>query len=116
VREGVEVLRVGASAGADAGVGGKGVDADLRRHDEVRKFSAIKRERQKEIDASIARHAETEFLHDKPYQKRNTVRVTGPFTVESLSPHRVLPTAEDDAALLASGARKTRRCRSGNCG
>jgi adenine-specific DNA-methyltransferase len=41
-------------------------------------------------------------LHDKPYPKRNTVRVTGPFTVESLSPHRVLPTAEDDAALLAS--------------
>ncbi len=95
-----EVPRVGASAGADAGVGGKGVDADLRRHDEVRKFWELKRERQKEIDASIARHAETEFLHDKPYPKRNTVRVTGPFTVESLSPHRVLP-ATEDAALLA---------------
>jgi adenine-specific DNA-methyltransferase len=68
----------------------------------VKKFWEIKRERQKEIDASIARHAETEFLHDKPYQKRNTVRVTGPFMVESLSPHRVLPAAEDDAALLES--------------
>jgi adenine-specific DNA-methyltransferase len=63
-------------------------------------FWQARRERQKEIDASIARHADTEYLHDRPYTKRNTVRVTGPFTVESLSPHRVLPVGEDDAALL----------------
>ena len=65
-------------------------------------FWQARRERQQEIDASIARHADTEYLHDRPYTKRNTVRVTGPFTVESLSPHRVLPAGEDDAALLAS--------------
>jgi adenine-specific DNA-methyltransferase len=65
-------------------------------------FWHARRERQKEIDASIARHADTEYLHDRPYTKRNTVRVTGPFTVESLSPHRVLPAGEDDAALLAA--------------
>ena len=45
----------------------------------------LRQARQKEIDDSIARHADTEYLHDRPYTKRNTVRVTGPFTVESLS-------------------------------
>lgn len=48
-----------------------------------------------EIDAAIARHAEPETLFDQPYQDNKRIRVTGPFTVESLSPHRVLPTAED---------------------
>ncbi len=43
-----------------------------------------------EIDAAIARHAESEVLVDQPYQDRRKVRVTGRFTVESLSPHRVL--------------------------
>ena len=41
-----------------------------------------------EIDAAIRRHADSETLYDKPYVDKNTVRVTGPFTVESLSPHR----------------------------
>jgi adenine-specific DNA-methyltransferase len=59
-----------------------------------------RRARQKEIDASIARNAETEYLYDRPYEDKSIVRVTGPFTVESLSPHRVLPTDEEDEALL----------------
>ena len=46
--------------------------------------------RQKEIDASIAAKADFEYLYDKPYQEKRTVRVAGPFTVESLSPHRIL--------------------------
>ncbi|MFQ5763562.1 MAG: DNA methyltransferase [Rhodospirillales bacterium] len=58
-----------------------------------------RRKREEEIDASIARNADVEFLYDRPYETKNTVRVTGPFTVESLSPHRVLPTDEDDAML-----------------
>src|SRR5680860_282770 len=49
-----------------------------------------------EIDAAIARHADQEVLYDQPYEDRNVVRVTGPFTVESLSPHRVLATSDDD--------------------
>ncbi|WP_457389276.1 site-specific DNA-methyltransferase [Roseateles sp. P5_E1] len=53
-------------------------------------------ERQKEIDASIAAKAEFEFLYDKPYEDRKKARVAGPFTVESLSPHRVLSLDEDD--------------------
>ena len=43
-----------------------------------------------EIDAAIARHADTELLFDQPYEDAKRIRVTGPFTVESLSPHRVL--------------------------
>ena len=52
--------------------------------------------RQREIDASIAAQADQEFLYDKPYEDRSTVRVAGPFTVESVSPHRVLTVNADD--------------------
>ena len=52
--------------------------------------------RQKEIDASIAAKAEFEFLYDKPYDNKKAVRVAGPFTVESLSPHRMLGVDEND--------------------
>ncbi|HDR9140393.1 TPA: site-specific DNA-methyltransferase [Burkholderia vietnamiensis] len=52
--------------------------------------------RQQEIDASIAAKAEFEFLYDKPYEDKKRVRVAGPFTVESLSPHRVLGVDEED--------------------
>ena len=52
--------------------------------------------RQQEIDASIAAKAEYEYLYDKPYVDNSRVRVAGPFTVESLSPHRVLAVGADD--------------------
>ena len=52
--------------------------------------------RQKEIDASIAAKAEFEYLYDKPYDDKKKVRVAGPFTVESLSPHRMLGVDEND--------------------
>jgi adenine-specific DNA-methyltransferase len=55
--------------------------------------------RQKEIDASIAAKAEFDRLYDKPYEDKRKVRVAGPFTVESLSPHRVLGVDEDDALI-----------------
>ncbi|RJP68517.1 MAG: site-specific DNA-methyltransferase [Candidatus Abyssobacteria bacterium SURF_17] len=57
-----------------------------------------------QIDAAIARHAETETLYDQPYEDSKRIRVCGPFTVESLSPHRVLaadveqPSSEREAA------------------
>jgi adenine-specific DNA-methyltransferase len=62
--------------------------------------------RQKAIDASIAAKAEFEYLYDKPYEDKKKVRVAGPFTVESLSPHRVLGVDENDElidALAESG-------------
>ena len=55
--------------------------------------------RQREIDASIAAKAEFEYLYDKPYADNRKVRVAGPFTVESLSPHRVLGVDEDDELI-----------------
>ena len=55
--------------------------------------------RQKEIDASIAARAEYEYLYDKPYEDRSRVRVAGPFTVESISPHRVLGVDENGEVL-----------------
>ena len=55
--------------------------------------------RQREIDASIAAKAEFEYLYDKPYEDKRKVRVAGPFTVESLSPHRVLAVDENDELI-----------------
>jgi adenine-specific DNA-methyltransferase len=55
--------------------------------------------RQKEIDASIAAKAEYEYLYDRPYDDKKKVRVAGPFTVESLSPHRVLGVDENDELI-----------------
>jgi len=52
-----------------------------------------------QIDRAIARHAETELLYDQPYEDKTAVRVAGPFTVESLSPHRAF---DDEAELPAS--------------
>ncbi len=57
--------------------------------------------RQKAIDASIAAKAEFEYLYDKPFENKKAVRVAGPFTVESLSPHRVLGVDENDELIDA---------------
>src|SRR5262249_15803789 len=50
-------------------------------------------------DASIAAKAEFEYLYDKPYTDNSRIRVAGPFTVESLSPHRVLAVDADDSLI-----------------
>jgi adenine-specific DNA-methyltransferase len=63
--------------------------------------------RQKEIDASIATKADYEFLYDKPYEDKRKVRVAGPFTVESLSPHRVLAVDENDELIDGASKSKT---------
>jgi len=55
--------------------------------------------RQQEIDKSIASKAEFEYLYDKPYGDNKKVRVAGPFTVESLSPHRMLGVDENDELI-----------------
>ncbi|HEX3745395.1 MAG TPA: site-specific DNA-methyltransferase [Bryobacteraceae bacterium] len=59
----------------------------------------LRRECQQKINESILRHAETEFLYDQPYEDGRRVRVSGPFTVESLSPHRVLSPEDEDRAV-----------------
>lgn len=74
--------------------------------------------RQGEIDASIAARAEYEFLYDKPYEDRKRVRVAGPFTVESLSPHRVAAVNEHgeliDEIEAAEGGRSRDSVEAGN--
>jgi adenine-specific DNA-methyltransferase len=65
-----------------------------------------RRKRQEEIDASIARNADVELLYDRPYEDKKIVRVAGPFTVESLSPHRVIPTHEDQHVLATLAAER----------
>jgi adenine-specific DNA-methyltransferase len=73
-------------------------------------FWAARIARQKEIDASIAAKAEFEFLYDKPYIDKDRIRVAGPFTVESLSPHRTLAVDWNDELVdileAAEGRRK----------
>lgn len=60
---------------------------------------------QAEVEAAINRHAEFQLIYDRPFEDAKKVRVAGPFTVESLSPHRALsfdnwdePTSETEAA------------------
>ena len=55
--------------------------------------------RQQKIDDSIKAKADYEYLYDKPYEDRNKVRVAGPFTVDSLSPHRLLAVDENDELI-----------------
>ncbi len=57
-----------------------------------------------QIDAAIARHAESELLYDQPYEDKGRVRVSGPFTVESLAPHRTVAQPERPAPPTASKA------------
>ncbi len=78
-------------------------DGDSRWPEAVRKLHAAWWEariaRQQEIDKSIAAKADSEYLYDKPYEDKRKVRVAGPFTVESLSPHRVLGVDENDELI-----------------
>ena len=78
-------------------------EADAKWPDAARKVHAdwwqTRIARQTEIDKSIAAKAEFEFLYDKPYDDKKIVRVAGPFTVESLSPHRVLGVDENDELI-----------------
>ena len=55
-----------------------------------------------QVDAAIKRHADFELLYDQPLEEKSKVRVAGPFTVESLSPHRSV--SFNDAAELRPGA------------
>ena len=65
--------------------------------------------RQKEIDASIAAKADFEYLYDKPYEDKKRVRVAGPFTVESLSPHRTQAVNEHGELIDDGDAAKGNR-------
>lgn len=61
--------------------------------------------RQKEIDASITAKADFEYLYDRPYADNARIRVAGPFTVESLSPHRTLAVDEQGGLVDLAAAK-----------
>ncbi len=63
-------------------------------------------QRQEKIDESISRNSESEILYDQPYEDKKRVRVTGPFTVESLSPHRVLSTETEQPNSEQEGSKQ----------
>ncbi|HZR50345.1 MAG TPA: site-specific DNA-methyltransferase [Streptosporangiaceae bacterium] len=50
-----------------------------------------------EVDAAIAHHAESEALYDQALEDPRKVRVSGPFTVESLSPHAAVAPGRSDS-------------------
>lgn len=60
--------------------------------------------RQREIDESIINKAETEYLYNKPLVDSSRVRVSGPFTVESLSPYKIVALNEEGELLNSSGS------------
>jgi adenine-specific DNA-methyltransferase len=71
--------------------------------------------RQAAIDAAIAQAAEPVPLYDRPYTDNDRVRVAGPFTVESLSPHRIAPADEQELIEhVDAGEGKRRRGASGS--
>ena len=69
--------------------------------DLLEQWWSYRKQRQDAIDESIAQRADTELLYDQPFEDKKRVRVTGPFTVESLSPHRVLPADENQDGVVS---------------
>jgi adenine-specific DNA-methyltransferase len=77
---------------------GQSLSGNAGLKERVSKWWELRRQRQAEIDAFIARRADYETLYDQPYEDKKRIRVTGPFTVESLSPHRFLSADEERPA------------------
>ena len=69
-----------------------------------RNWLSLKRDRQREMDKSTEKRGTNKNLYDQPYEDKKRVRVTGPFTVESLSPHFVLDPVDAEAAAPTSAS------------
>ena len=72
-----------------------------------RHWLSLKRERQLTMDASTAKRAKNEILYDQPYQDKKRIRVTGPFTMESLSPNLVLDPTDTEQSTPTSVSSET---------
>jgi adenine-specific DNA-methyltransferase len=72
-------------------------------------FHKSRQAMQKQMDASIAAHADQETLYDQPQPDKKKLRITGPFTVEAVPFPTVLaldeakPAHEADVAIARSG-------------
>jgi adenine-specific DNA-methyltransferase len=65
-------------------------------------FHAARLSMQKQMDASIAAHAEPETIYDQPQVAKNKLRITGPFTVEAVP----FPSVKGLEKSLSSGIAK----------
>jgi adenine-specific DNA-methyltransferase len=65
--------------------------------------------RQREIDTAVDQAADVELLYHRPYPDPGRVRVAGPFTVESLSPHRIAAAHERELIADLDAAEGRRR-------
>ncbi len=63
------------------------------------KWWELKIDRQKEIDKSIESKTDFEYLYDRPYEDSTKIRISGPFTIESLCPHRTMIVNDDDSLI-----------------
>ncbi len=75
---------------------------DTWSEDAINKYQAVCQALAKmyeEMESSVQRACDTKLLYDKPYENTQRVRVTGPFTVESLSPYKVIAVDEDGEFL-----------------
>jgi adenine-specific DNA-methyltransferase len=59
--------------------------------------------RQREFEASMMASADFQPLYDQPFEDSKVARVAGPFTVESLSPHRTVNFDENDRLIEPPG-------------
>jgi len=91
----------------------EGADWPAGAHQALERFWEARIARQAEIDKSIAAKADQEFLYDRPYEDKGKVRVAGPFTVESLSPHKVMAVDVDDELIDVADAAEGKRAPSG---
>lgn len=72
-------------------------------------FHAARQAMQKQMDMSIAAHADSEVLYDQPEKSKTKMRITGPFTVEAVPFPSVLSLDETeqpkeaDVAIARSG-------------
>lgn len=62
-------------------------------------LNSLLAKRQKEIERCITSDNEVSYFFDEPYEDNRKIRVAGPFTVESLTPHRI---AEISPSVCAS--------------
>lgn len=66
-----------------------------------------RRARRSAILSAVTKYGDSEVLYDKPFTDNKRVRVTGPFTVESLSPHRTISAAEKKSRSESFGDGRT---------
>jgi adenine-specific DNA-methyltransferase len=72
-------------------------EADVKARPAFEAFHAARQSLQKQMDRSIADHADQETLYDQPAKSKTKRRITGPFSVEAV-PFPTVQALDDDSA------------------